>query len=235
MSLLAQHGCMIGGSSRDPHYANVVSLLNFMGADGATSTTDPFRPWSFFGNAKIVTAVHGNGHSSLLLDGSGDYIQTPNATVLQVGRSIFTMEIVFRVNEIGRTQVLASRRPPSGAFEFYWWVNGSNRLNFAAYGSTGGALLEMLSPVDIPTGRFVHAAIVRNGTQWYHFMDGQLVASGTPSGSLVSDNQPLMIGRMAPFPGTRDFNGWIGGWRRTDGVARWTSDFSPPRLPFPEE
>lgn len=221
-------------SGGDPHWGSVISCLNFIGSDGATSTTDAKGlPWTFSGNAQIDTAASANGTSSLLLDGSGDYISTPDTDGLRVDVNAWTMEAFVR-RAGSKLQCIATKRTSSGgAREYMLIINDDNNPAFFAWDSTAATSVNMTAAVTIPTGSFVHLAVVRNGTTWYMFVNGVLEATQTQTSVPVANSsRPLIIGRDPTVTPGRDFDGWIGGFRRTN-VARWTSGFAPPTAPFP--
>lgn len=218
-------------SATDPYWTSVVSLLNFIGADGATSTVDnKGLSWTFNGNAQIDTAASVNGVSSLLLDGTGDFIATPDTAALRTDISVFTMEVWARVGS-PKLQTLLNKRAASSAQEFSLYANADNTVTFNAY-AAGVSVLTLTSSGTLSTSAFRHVEVGRNGTQWYLFVNGVLEASGTQSGAPTTNAEPFRIGRDG-FNTTRDFNGWIGGFRRTNGVIRHTAGFTPPSAPFP--
>lgn len=72
------------------------ALLNFEGADGSTTMLDDFgNTWTASGNAQLDTAVKKFGSSSLLLDGTGDYISTSDITSL--GSDSWEMSLWFYI------------------------------------------------------------------------------------------------------------------------------------------
>ncbi|MFZ0033954.1 MAG: LamG-like jellyroll fold domain-containing protein [Sedimentisphaerales bacterium] len=77
-------------------------LLHLNGEDGATTTVDSsaqnHAPISFFGNAQLDTAYKYDGSASLLLDGTGDYLTTPDSADWDIcGSSTDNWTIDFRV------------------------------------------------------------------------------------------------------------------------------------------
>lgn len=70
------------------------AILNYEGTNGSTSIIDAFgNTWTAAGNAQISTARSKFGSSSLLLDGTGDYVQTTE--ILTIGQSSWQMETWF--------------------------------------------------------------------------------------------------------------------------------------------
>jgi hypothetical protein len=63
------------------------SLINFEAANGSTTFLDDFgNTWTPSGNAQITTAQSKFGTSSMLLDGTGDWISSTNFTTLAMAR-----------------------------------------------------------------------------------------------------------------------------------------------------
>jgi hypothetical protein len=82
--------------------------------------------------------------------------------------------------------------------------------------------------VTVSTGTWYHLAVVRLGTSIRLYVDGVLAASAVTTGQLnVSDLSALLIGD--------GLNGWLDDVRVTKGVARYTTDFTPPALAFPDQ
>src|SRR5574341_11082 len=72
------------------------AILNFEGADASTVIIDEFgNSWSAQGNAQIDTAQFKFGASSLLLDGTGDYVESLNISTL--GDGSWEMSTWFRI------------------------------------------------------------------------------------------------------------------------------------------
>ena len=72
-------------------------LLHFDGADAATTITDDnaggsAHTWTAAANAQIDTAQFVFGGASLLIDGTGDYVSTPDHADFTLGSSDFAVE-----------------------------------------------------------------------------------------------------------------------------------------------
>lgn len=75
------------------------SLLRFAGADASTSILDDYgNTWAAVGNAQIDTAVQIDGLNTLLLDGTGDYVECLNIQTL--GSGSWTIEAKVRFNAL---------------------------------------------------------------------------------------------------------------------------------------
>lgn len=217
------------GGSQSP-WPYVVSQLNFIGTDGSTSTTDDKgRAWTFSGNAQIDTAVNDNGTSSLLLDGTGDYISTPDADALEVDTGDLTIDLSVRVAVTGTLMTAVSKRQVSTGAGWAIYRAANNRIQFSAY--TGPAI-SLESTTTLATGAFYRIRVRRAGTVWSLSINGSQEASGTQSGAPSTSTVGLYIGRDGTFNTSRDFNGWIGGFRMVKGLAL-PSNYTPVALPFP--
>jgi hypothetical protein len=98
----------------------------------------------------------------------------------------------------------------------YYYVNGGNRIT----GST------------LSLNIWSHIAICRSGTST------KLFINGTQSGSTSTDStnyvaSPVRIGDGNDGTSTYPYSGYIDDLRITNGVARYTSTFTPPTQAFP--
>ena len=77
-----------------------------------------------------------------------------------------------------------------------------------------------------------HIAFVRSGNNWYAFTDGVLEDSVIGvSGTISASTAPnLRIGSASND--TSFFGGYLDELRISKGIARWTSDFTPPSSPY---
>tara|TARA_R100001230_G_scaffold25504_1_gene20634 strand:- start:151 stop:861 length:711 start_codon:yes stop_codon:yes gene_type:complete len=214
----------------DPYWANVVSLLEFDGADGSTIITDAKgKIWTAHGNAKISTARKVGGVSSLLLDGAGDYISTPYHADFDFGTDDFTIEWYQYLNLLSpfspfdfRGGVANSPRPmlyntfSSPGTDLFYYLNGANRIS-----APSGTLV---------TAAFQHCALCRVSGVTRLFVGGvQRGASYVDTTNYT--NAGVFIGRNTATT-DRDFNGNFDGWRATNGVGRYVDPFTPPTLPY---
>lgn len=217
----------------DPYWDFVVSLLHFEGADGATAVTDDVtrRVWTFNGNAQLDTAQFKFGTSSLLLDGTGDYITTPNNAELQVRALNFTIECWVRLNALpgANSMTIANKRDGGGAEEFSLYINTTAVPGITLFdGSSIGAAE---SPDALVTGQWYHIAGVRTGGFLYLFVDGVRKATTAISAAAATNTGVLHIGRDG-FNTARDLNGWVDEFRFTLGIGRYIHDFNVPTSIF---
>lgn len=202
------------GGSGDPDFANVSLLLPLNGTDGSTSFPDESNnafTLTGFGNAQIDTAQSKWGGSSLLLDGSGDYLSVPDNAAFDFGTGDFTIEFWLRWNSLSNYQTIYSHG-----------LVGSGDLLIAAQAGTGrfgvalsGAAIFTESDA-LGTGVWGFYQFVRSGTTVRLYRDGVQKGTGTSGANLGSTSSVLIGSRPDGF----QFNGWVQDVRITKGVAR---------------
>ena len=218
----------------DPYWADVVLLaINDNAADGSTTFVDQSsygRTQTAAGNAQYDTAQAPSGMtSSGLFDGTGDYVSTPDATSLELAANDFTIEAYIRFNTSPSGYRMISSKDDGGNRSWYFSQH-DNTLKFGYYVS-GGAT-ELSASWTPSTGIWYHVAAVRNGTEFYFFIDGtQLGTTLTLSATIDDTNANHYL--ASNFAGSNVFDGWICNYRLTIGTARYTADFTPPTLPLP--
>jgi hypothetical protein len=79
-----------------------------------------------------------------------------------------------------------------------------------------------------------HVAIVRNGTSYGNlrtYLNGNLYSVRPAiTGALNNDGGLFSIGRFGTL--LHYFNGWLEEFRVSKGIARWTTNFTPPIFPY---
>ena len=104
-------------------------------------------------------------------------------------------------------------------------------LRAFATNTTSGNVLVGPGATTVTHNTWHHVAFVRDGTTLRLFLDG--VSQGTASftGAIDTISETLSIG--FDNAGSRYFNGNIDEVRITKGVARYTANFTPPNVAFP--
>ena len=190
------------------------------------------------GNAQHDTAqALGFGTSSILFDGTGDYLevanQAPFSDMAGAGFINLTAEAIIRLNAT-----------PSGAFSimavgngatntgmlFSMFVSSSRKLN-GVMGNNGGAGVHLSGATALAVGTDYHVALIKTGTDIRLYVDGVSDASTTSSLTFSSSLLPLTIGTDARR-NTNWFNGWIKE-PRFSANSRWDANFTPPTSAYP--
>ncbi len=180
------------------------------------------------GDVKLSTLQYKFGGASAYFDGAGDSLTVPSAANAAFNpNNGFTVEgwVLFTSNP--NFQFIVSSVQGVGSFESYWFVGTTSGGNWRV--SYGGA-----SAVD--TG----VAIVLN--TWTHFAlsctstNAKLFVNGTQIGTATVTQQNINMNLIIGVYGGGAlyyFNGYLDDFRFTKGVARYTSNFTPPSAPFP--
>lgn len=234
--------------SADDHFASVVLLLGFEGVDASTTITDesPKLNGNAFinGNAQIDTAVGLYGTSSLLCDGTGDFISYNDVgsgqkrwQLVAVSTDEFTVEASVMFNGAASTQILCGVWNGSGQFGWVLQKSGSEiQFGLSNDGLAGTFVFVTTSGAGITTGvRYRVCADKDSAGVIRVYVDGIKLGSGTPANPVTFwNNFALTIGGTNTGNG---LNGWLDELRITKGVARYKNDFgyAPQLTPFPRQ
>ncbi|MEK6714818.1 MAG: LamG-like jellyroll fold domain-containing protein, partial [Candidatus Omnitrophota bacterium] len=256
-----QVGTTQTSSATIPDYTEVVSIGAFYYGTGITTYLngwlDEFRvskgiarwtsnftpPVSEYAlNNQVInsSAQSKFGSSSAYFNNS--YLSIPDNVDFNFGNSDFTIDFWFRINAVaggGLQTFINQYETPTGNSEYFQFYMGSNgdatvhTLYFLA--ATGGSVFINISGTmpDFITGTWHHAAIVRNGNNFNLYFNGVSIANGTSSSSMPNSTGLLTIGAASYQLSYGDFvNGWMDEFRISKGIARWTSNFTPPAQPY---
>lgn len=214
----------------DPGFASISLLLPLNGTNGGTTFTDASVNGftvTANGNAQTSTAQSKWGGSSLLLDGSGDYLSVASDADFNFGTSDFTVEAWVYLTSVTGNWFIASSSGSGGLFFGY-----STTEVPAGWGCGRTAIAwDHLSAWTASTSTWYHVALCRSGTSLRLFTDGvQRGATSTNSQSYNISTTSLTIGSQGAG---LYMSGYMNDLRITKGVARYTADFTAPTGPFP--
>ena len=200
----------------DPDYAKVSLLLHGDGADGSTAFTDSSQTPKVVsvasGAPRISTAQSKFGGASVHTNGG-----SIKATIPPLALRDFTVEFfVLRVTGTDRA-----------LFDI-----GNNQL-LLLQGSTGLRLYDggtvIPSATMLSTSFMEHVALVRQSGAFKLFHQGVLLGSATKAINFASGL--FTLGGWNAYA-SENLNGYFDEVRITDGVARYTANFTPPTGPF---
>ena len=218
------------------HFSKNILHLPFDGSNGATSTSDLSNQNNSVtvNGAQISTAQSKFGGSSMLFDGSNDYLSVGGSEWnSNLNSGDFTVEFWIRFNAVGTCYIIENYNGSNGWGIALWsGGGGTNYLDgfwhdggwkYIQYG-VGGSSQYTTPSADT----WYHVAFVRDGNDWALYLNGTAEGTRTGlSGSITSSsNGSLDIGRR--FSDTYFVDGYIDDLRITKGLARYTSNFTPP-------
>jgi hypothetical protein len=195
------------------------------GVYDATSKNDI----STISNAQASTVQSKFGGSSMLFNGTSDYLTAINTPNLQLGTGNFTIEGWVYLTTGSTARGYISKGPSAATTG---WELRFNAANFFRFEWTASFVV---GTTAIPTNTWTFVTVVRSGTATGNvklYVNGALYA--TSSVAVTTDfNQtdPLRIG--IDRAGTAFFPGYTDEVRITKGIARYTAAFTAPTAPFP--
>jgi len=184
--------------------------------------TGGFHTITAYGNVANTRAVRKVGDSSIVFDGSGDYLQTPSSGDYNFGTGDFTLELWMRA-DITSTKYLITRNSSSSS--------DSADADFAL-NSDGGAWVqgtEVYGGSTPSTGVWIHYAVVRDSGTVDVYKDGTSVASTSATGDIDSSYYI----RFGDF--TAAWSSYFDGYLdeiRISNVARYDGTFTPETTAF---
>lgn len=219
----------------DPNFANVSLLLHFEGANGGTTFTDNslngFTP-TVTATARTATNQAKFGASSGEMFSGGKLSYADNAA-FELGGGDFTIETFKRFSALPGSGVavrIGAKFESVGnqrSYAFYQFNNAGTQQLMFSYSSDGIAATDVTENYTPPTGTWIHYAVTRSGNSLRFFINGtQVGTTKTVTATFFNGTAPYEIGTNS--------NGWFDDYRLTKGVARYTSDFTVPPVPFPD-
>ena len=192
------------------------------------SSTNNFEITAF-GDVTVSNSIFKYGGGSAYFDGSGDYIIIANDAGHNFNNTDdFTIEGWIYFNSLSNGVGLISKGSNStnSGWTFYYF---NNLLYFGVpYVSNdiNGTFVPILNT-------WYHLACSRSSGTIRLFINGELISSQS-NNLTYATNEPVQIGRSHS---NNFLNGYIDDIRVTKGIARYTSNFTPPQqqLPSPSD
>ena len=232
---LSQIAVPVGTTTGDVYYPQTSLLMHFNGTNGSTTMTDNSKnniTVTATNGAAISTAQSKFGGTSLLLDGTNDYVSVTNNSAFDFGAGDFTIEYWEYRTSAGSQSPILSRHSNNYAPYLIGWYDSSVAY-LSLYMSSNGSSWDIASNVSmgvITTNVWTHYAVTRQGNTFRTFQNGIQISTFTSAATFPAGVGPLEIGR---YEGTYYFKGgYIDELRITKGIARYTSNFTPSTTQF---
>ncbi len=207
------------------------SLLHMNGTDQSTTFTDNAsggsHTWTAHGNAQIDTAQKKFGTASGLFDGTGDYIDAPDSADWAFGSGNFTIDFWAKRTRSDANEWVFCQG--GSGWEQYWGMQWSvDNYVYCNFRTSGGSIIQLQSTITISDTSWHHYAYLRDGNTLRLFIDGVARGTADVTGQSQVDNAyKFAIGRLGEYDGYF-FAGGVDEFRISKGIARWTSNFTPP-------
>lgn len=213
----------------DANFGDVSLLLHMDGSNGSTTITDSSSnsvSVTAYGNAQLSTTEKKFGTASAYFDGNSDELRftAPALNGDFTAEAFIYPESQVQNYPICFGPILDNNTVNNKILLTYDHIVYPNKFalrvgnNFVQTSST------------IATGQFYHVAVVRSGSTVSLFVDGVSAGSQTYSGT--SQSRTEYIGGNSRNNTNGGFKGYIDEFRLTNGVARYTSNFTAPTAAF---
>ena len=223
----------------DDYYPSCSLLMHFSGSNGSTTTfidNSPNNLTATSNNGASISTVQSKfGGSSLLLDGTNDYLSVANSTVFDLTGD-YTIEFWAYSSNFGAGGYLHRAFYSTGGLGWTggmsFSIRGIGGIRFYFYATTNAN--EQYIDVAAPSSNtWHHFAMVKSGTTGRVFIDGTLAGTITSLNTPATNTQTLRIGVWDYSAGAEYFNGYIDEIRITKGYARYTGSFVTQSAEFP--
>lgn len=196
------NGLGVGASAGDPWWDRVVLATHMDGANGSTSIVDlKGHPITCYGNAQLSTAQSKFGGASLLLDGTGDYIELADSADWHSGANNFCYDgWGMLTNGVGNPYpVLLSQRAAStyAPIQCYIDSTGASPKLSLAYSTTGTSWNQILNgTTGISLNTWFYWCYERVGGYILAELNGAIECTSSNIGTtaLYDSAQPLRLG-----------------------------------------
>jgi hypothetical protein len=179
-------------------------------------------------SAQLSTAQSKWGGSSMYFSGSSPYSYLKGsptlASTVAFGTADFTIECWVYLTTTATDSTIIDTRAGANSgnyFLFYLWNGG-----YISWYVPGGYVVNTGSQVSANT--WTHVAISRASGTLRSFKDGVLQQSATNTTSYANPGAPYPYIGSSYAVTTDSFHGYIDDLRITSGVARYTTNFTPP-------
>jgi hypothetical protein len=214
-------------------------LLHMDGPNGSKTFYDTSQ-WgkpnpTVGGNAKVSTAQSKFGGASAQFGATGDYLSYPtSAPDWDFGANDFTVEAWMFPTALPSDSTVIMHPSTATGFADAWKfvIRATDKIIRFVHSVSSSNIVQLQSVNPAVLNVWTHIAAVRSGNNLTLYVNGIAEATGTYSGALPAITGPLNIGTGDTTPGNAFFTGYIDEVRISNGLARWTANFTPPAAPY---
>jgi len=177
------------------------------------------------------------GSHSVYFDGTGDYLTVPNSPDWSFGSDDFTIDfrLNFTTKPAGDYPQLVTKWDGGSANKKAWSIYYNINTNALVFEhSTNGSTGVVLQVGWVAAlSNWYHIAVVRDSSDLVFYINGTRQGDTQTIGinSIYNSDTDVHIGTAfvnGSSSATSEFNGYIDELRISKGIARWTSNFTPP-------
>ena len=212
-------GCHTSGSaaySLGKAGGSGVILIKYIGNHTITDVGD-------VANTRAESKV---GDSSIVFDGTGDYLSVPDSSSWDFGTGEFTFEAWIRPDNATCSFMSHSYYETGENGNWAVVLNASNTYFYSYDGQ--GSLESVNATTGVSTGAWQHLAVERESDTVTIYLDGTSIGSGTITKSIGECSSAFLIGEAG---GNAEFDGYMDEIRISD-TARYSGAFTPSTTEF---
>lgn len=215
----------------DPYFASVISLLHF----ASDFTDQKGLPWTAHGSAVVASGGVFGGNCLNIGNGGVDFLTSPYQAAFDIGAGDATIEMwVYQTVAASQASTFSSMMQTSGSGYGPFRLESYTASNVRLLNSPSGtSWYNTTQAGGWSLNAWHHIAYVKSGSNGLIYVDGVQKLSNAGSSPLwTSSNLPLAVGGQAAAGLAGAYK--ISEYRFTNGIARYTSNFTPPAGPFPD-
>lgn len=229
-----------GGTPGNDTFTKI--LLHMDGSNGGTTFTDVNaggspKTWTAtntFGTSTTSTSNPKFGSASLLTSNTVTYISTPYSSDFDLGTQDFAIDFWFNNNSAsGGSGVGLAGNPlnsnPSLADTTWYFMRASGSIQLTV--GNGSSIAQITGSTSIVGTAWHHIAATRASGTIRFFIDGIQQGSNLSWSSIPTKAAPVLIGVSYTNAGGIA-NAMYDEFRLSVGIARWTSNFTPPTAQY---
>lgn len=220
----------LGAESHSPidSYTKLLMHMDY-GNNAVTFTDETGKTITRNGDTYINTAVKKYGSGSARFDGNGDYLSFPDSDDWYFDTGKFTIDTWVNFSDLSGTQAIYSQAPTDNNNTYISFLFSSGCLEFRVINNVCWKTRFYCNWTPA-VNTWYHVALVQNNANWYMFIDGVSQPLTLISGSYDCTLDNLSFNPVIGRQGYWDFylNGYIDEFHISKGIARWTSNFTPP-------
>lgn len=215
----------------DPHFDFVSCLMHFDGPNNGLRIYDErHNVVTLFGNAKLTTAQSKFGGTSGLFVGVGSRVTMSNTAVADCSNTATIEGWLYFDSISSSTNIVYQTYTNTGSMNGHSLFVTSNG-GVAVYAREYYVINPTSTAGAITPGVWTHFALVFLGMSVSIYINGGFVASGTFT--LIRGLQPSDRFCIGGDIYGNPLAGYLDEFRITKGIARYTTNFTPPAAPFP--
>ncbi len=210
-------------------------MLHCDGSDASTSfpdDSDSAHTVTANGDAQVDTAQSVFGGASLLEDGTGDYLSVPDHDDFHFAAADFTVDFRVRFGSTSGQIGFLNQNYSSQSWGLYYQAN---ELHFG-WSTNGTSTTTEARAWSPSTDTWYHVALVRYGTVVKMFIGGNQIGTDISIGTDDIFNSTIELYIGANHSGDTTAGAFLTGHmdeiRISKGIARWTSNFTPPTAAY---